>query len=1276
MANKPGKAPDNNSIEHASQPEPSPPPPPPPAAAVPPEIVDAIKTDFGRLDVVTPGLGERAAAFILSGTPQAVLLELANHQQAAFNALVVGPHYALAGAKPQESFLHARRLVLESALKLPVQLLYRLGHVGEATDTRAGYRRAAVVDEASWLRWLVFATEQVAIERVWNKPNGKVIENWSISRLDQCLQETGKPRELVLHMLYGPKDYYWDNFAKQQTGLGPWLATSHTLVAAAAHKLDAAGRLRLVEDLGRLGLASGQYRRLVFDIAAGSAKVAATAARTALIGVPFDELAQEARRAFASKDGAVRRAAAETIAQLGGIKAQPVLQAQFEAELSKPVKDALSALMTQVSALSDAPREASVADDGSTRLPAIDGSVIVLPPMPPPPPDPKLPPDAIEPLRRAAKAFNQGAEKHNQEGEAKREVALRDKQRFYFHKVPTVSDHDVDCVLSVANGTDMSRSPYRSLFREQALKQCGVDDADVRAFIADPRLSLWHLQRLAIPGMSQWRTLLMVLEHPSDMIERALAERIKREETDFRTLVAMQCTYRPEIKPDDLVRRMTQRYYGPNAEDELHSSLEHYVLEHLDVLEEALGVRPPTGETKLDEMTALRLIGRLSKVPERLLPPLLDRALSTRKIVRTEARKLLANAKGIDEAILARLVDPQKQVRATAADWLADRETPNAADAIKMALKKEKAELARAAMLSAIAKLGEDISSYFDEKSLKAEAEAGLAKASPKGLDWFPFKALPRMRWRGGKAISDDVVRWWIVLADKLKDPQGNALFDLYLDRAEPADSETLGSFILKAWIERDTTSPSDADANAYAEQMTNQQMQWATNWQKNDPAHKLPDRAALFRSFRNAKLADHLYSASDNKGVLGLAVRAPGSEAAALVRAYAKEHGKKVNQTKALLACLARNPSPAALQVVLSVSNRIKQKTVQAYAGELVSDAAERRGWTTDELADRTIPSAGLDEDGVLALDCGEGREFRALYMGEGKLDLVNADGKSVKAMPAPRHDGEKEQVATAKKLLANARKEVKQTEAAQYERLYEAMCVGRAWPLDLWTTCLKQHPIAGRLVQRLVWQGLDDAGAAKATFRLLDDGSFTDTNDDTVPPDRFTHVRLAHRALLDEAAAKAWVKHMADYEVTPLFAQLNRPLFKLDEAGKKQTAISERKGWMIESLKLKSIATKLGYQTGEVGDGGSYMDYVKRFNGAGVIVSVGFTGSYMGAGAERIAAALTDLQFFTIGSRGRTLELGKVPPVLVSEAIADLHVMADAGTGFDKDWEKKGLW
>lgn len=365
-------------------------------------------------------------------------------------------------------------------------------------------------------------------------------------------------------------------------------------------------------------------------------------------------------------------------------------------------------------------------------------------------------------------------------------------------------------------------------------------------------------------------------------------------------------------------------------------------------------------------------------------------------------------------------------------------------------------------MLTAVSRLGADISGYLSEKVLKSEALKGLEKTPAKSLDWFPFDSLPALKWRTGKKVDPTIVRWWIVLADKLKSPGGNALFDFYLDRLRPEDAGRLGLFMLSTFVARDTLSPSEADARAHAKAFADEQQR---NWQRwagsqSQLAAQHPfNYQQVFDYGRLAKLGQHLHSAAEHRGILGLASRAPGADAAALVRRYLKENGSKVSQAKSLLAALSANPAPAAIQAVLAAANRLKQKSVQAHAAELVQAIAERRGWTPDELADRTIPTAGLDELGELELPCGPGRTFKAVYHGESRIELVNPAGKAAKALPDPRGEdaAEKEQVAASKKALSAARKEVKQVEKIQAERLYEAMCVERTWPVEVWRDDLK---------------------------------------------------------------------------------------------------------------------------------------------------------------------------------------------------------------------------
>ena len=76
-----------------------------------------------------------------------------------------------------------------------------------------------------------------------------------------------------------------------------------------------------------------------------------------------------------------------------------------------------------------------------------------------------------------------------------------------------------------------------------------------------------------------------------------------------------------------------------------------------------------------------------------------------------------------------------------------------------------------------------------------------------------------------------------------------------------------------------------------------------------------------------------------------------------------------------------------------------------------------------------------------------------------------------------------------------------------------------------------------------------------------------------------------------------------------------------------------------------------------------------------------VGFTGSFVPE-TERRPGALRTLTFVrlrpggSIGWGQAGLPLGKVPPVLLSEAWNDLHAIAAQGAGFDAEWEKKAQW
>jgi hypothetical protein len=398
------------------------------------------------------------------------------------------------------------------------------------------------------------------------------------------------------------------------------------------------------------------------------------------------------------------------------------------------------------------------------------------------------------------------------------------------------------------------------------------------------------------------------------------------------------------------------------------------------------------------------------------------------------------------------------------------------------------------------------------------------------------------------------------------------------------------------------------------------------------------------------------------------------GADAAQQVRTFLKDHGSRVSQAKALLDMLAGNPSKAALQVVLAAARRTKQRTVQEHAGILVGIIAERRGWTTEELADRTIPTGGFDDSGVLELDCGRDRTY-SLRLGEvDALLLLNPEGKEVKALPAPRLDEEKPVIDAAKKLVSTARKEVKQVFAAQRERLHEAMCLGRRWKAEDWETFIARHPLVGRLAQRLIWIGLDEQDRPRGSFRPLGDGSYSNAADEAVDLAAFAQVQLAHRSLLDAKSIDAWQRHLADYEVAAPFDQIGRELPVLADTQRSAHEIRDREGWMIETFKLRGAATKLGYVRGSAVDGEWFMTYERPYRAAGIVAELEFTGSSLPE--KNVPAALTTLSFRRVrggSDHGPAIELSKVPPVLLAECWQDLRDIAAKGSGFDADWRNK---
>lgn len=706
----------------------------------------------------------------------------------------------------------------------------------------------------------------------------------------------------------------------------------------------------------------------------------------------------------------------------------------------------------------------------------------------------------------------------------------------------------------------------------------------------------------------------------------------------------------------------TRRYYGDRNSV---PGIWQIAADHLSLLIAAL---PPRGTDLRVAQHALEVIADFPSLPADLVQPLLFVAIDDRARLRDPAQKLLADAPGIDNQLIAILADKRQAVRANAARFLADRGAKAALPALVKRLKTEKSELARADLISAVARLGGDTTPYLGRDALMKEAKTFVGKLPNAKLDWLLLSTAPRLHWADGSAADPVILDAWLRLALKLKSPLGSPLFGLYFDQMTPDSVTAVADWVLASWIGYDTDRPVGPQARAKAEERAKRDIASKSSWM----VHVGYSLEEITEIYLRSMASGYPNSGADSKGILALTHRATPATAGPAIARYLKQHGKRVSQAKAMVETLYGMGSQDAVQVLVATATRFKQRSVRELAEQLVADLAEARGWTQDELADRSVPTGGFEDDGTMLLEVGEdAKPYVARLASDLSVKLFNPQGKEVKSIPAGTDANTKE----AKSLLSAAKKTIKTAHTQQQARLYDAMVSSRSWDRQTWQDDLTHHPIMQRLIERVIWRGLDASGELITGLRLTPEGEVLNAAGDDVDMAVISTIDVAHTANLPEADRQAWLDHLRDFEVKPLFAQVSRPVRALTDAQKNDTRLTDREGWMMTTFKLRTAAKKAGYDRAPIGDGGGFDAYRKEFRGAQIWADLYFTGSYVSE--EDIPAAIKHMQFTQMNDRGasRALTLAKVPALLLSEVWNDLHEIAKSGA-FDDDWQSKGLY
>ncbi|MFC4160659.1 DUF4132 domain-containing protein [Chitinimonas lacunae] len=1205
-------------------------------------------------------LPEVTRRFVMHGEAPDVLAKLMGYQRSASDwlgqpgRLWDEPRYAdkrqVQAVRESQAARHLFYLRIAGEPGFDPLSLVRLGRVFEAVDGRLTLERPAngVPD---WLQYLTNDMVWGTRRKRSRLPDGDEVRFKfdPLALLRRAAAAEGLDPLEVATLAFERQDvgdWYHDRYDLliQPLSVLPLLdQLGEDGLAALVARLSTVGRLTLVGVIGRRELAA-RYGAALLRLAVDGSKQVRNEARCYLERIPAELRRQVLGQVLREGSAAEREQAVELLGQVADPACFAVIEAQRAVETSRSVLTAIQRALNKQSAMESARElEAPPLQED----PAIVGS--------------ELGESALAVLREVRLSLRSKLEaaalseiEANKSSGDKYSWAQKRWQNYQ-----KLTEDDLQAILNRLHGDKKGLSDQQRDTLNAALALADLPEFGLR------HLAAWFVNDYH--AMHRW------WNHPA--MQRWLT-RVGTEQLDLRSFgnhflaagaplariaeVCLRDNWSREQTPLD---RLPSDRIWP------------FFVEHPEFLSEAFGLTPSTQKhwQSFSVAKALALLDHFPSLPPKLIPPLFDLALGEAKTHRLAAQRVLNRLPDLGPRVVESLGSSKQELRASAANWLAELGDRSVVEPLLAVLRKESREAPRAAMLTALERLGVDISPFIAPELLLGEAVKGLKAKLPAGLAWFPFDALPPLKWADGSPVPAEIPRWWVVLACKLKEPGGNPLLTRYLGLLDASSRAALGSLVLRSFIHQDTRGPTAEESLQKAQAAAPARLSMYHGWARHKGYEHYGQMTLdqVVEELRRENQGVYLGSAIGEKGILALVAGMPGHEAVILLQAYMRDHYQRRAQIEAMLDALGNSDEPPVIQLLLAVSRRHRTASVQEKARLLVERVAARNGWSQEQLADRTIPSAGFDEHGVLTLEYGE-RRFSVTLDADLKPVLCNPDGKVVKSLPEPRKQDDPALIKEAKSQFSACKKELKQVLELQTARLYDAMCAGRAWPVGEWRDYLQKHPIVGRLVQRLVW--LYDDGETVRAFRPTEDGSLIDVEDDEIELGEGT-LRLAHAALLAPEAVKAWLRHFKDYKLKPLFPQLNRSLPELSDP--RGQTIKDRQGWLSDAFTLRGHFNKLCYLRGEAWDGGFFCQYYKPFQAAGLRAVIEFSGNCLPE--ENVTAALKALYFERLDDHAYQPDkvvLAEVPPVLLAEVYADYHQLADACAGFEPDWEKKTPW
>ncbi len=209
---------------------------------------------------------------------------------------------------------------------------------------------------------------------------------------------------------------------------------------------------------------------------------------------------------------------------------------------------------------------------------------------------------------------------------------------------------------------------------------------------------------------------------------------------------------------------------------------------------------------------------------------------------------------------------------------------------------------------------------------------------------------------------------------------------------------------------------------------------------------------------------------AKDNWAFLALSLFGDESTARDLttqILAWPQE-GKSARAVSGLNILTLMNNDMALIQLH-HISQRAKSRPLRDNAAEFLQVVAKNRGLSQEELADRLVPTLGLDDPQALSFHFGP-RQFTVRF--DENLNPVIFDQQNVRQKSVPRLRADDDQLKAPEALarLKGLKKDA--TQVSKPIRVLKLPYVpARRWSLADFHTLFSNHPFTRLVTQRLIW-------------------------------------------------------------------------------------------------------------------------------------------------------------------------------------------------------------